>query len=70
MGFPIDVVALDKLGCVLAMRPNLEPLRVAFFSLRSRDVLELPAGRIALAGIQLGDRLLIALQVDDISNPR
>ncbi len=57
MRFPIDVVALDRDRRVIAVAARVPPWRVAGLSLRTRSVLELPAGAIALAGIVEGDFL-------------
>ena len=58
MRFPIDVVFLDGDQRVLKIVPALPPHRVAGAA-RARAVLELPAGRAAAAGLQVGERLLV-----------
>jgi uncharacterized membrane protein (UPF0127 family) len=42
--FPVDVVFLDKRGCVLAVRHNLRPWRLAFGPSKTHAVLEMIAG--------------------------
>ena len=42
--FPVDVVFLDKRGCVLAVRHNLRPWRLAFGPRKTHAVLEMIAG--------------------------
>jgi len=59
MRFAIDVVFLDRNGCVVRMAPNLAPWRMAA-CLRAHSVIELPAGRIASAAIKVGDNLYLA----------
>ena len=46
--FPVDVVFLDDRGCVLAVRHNLRPWRLAFGPRKSHAVLEMPAGTTEL----------------------
>lgn len=57
MLFPIDVVALDKRHCVVALWANLRPWRVSGISLKTHSILELPSGQIARSSLQPGDRL-------------
>ena len=47
--FPVDVVFLDDRGCVLAVRQNLRPWRLAFGPRKTHAVLEMTSwlGRIA-----------------------
>jgi len=59
MRFPIDVVFLDGDGRAVHMVHALRPWRVAV-SLRGRSVIELAAGRLAEAGVQIGDVLRLA----------
>lgn len=58
MRFPIDAVFLDRDQRVLKVVPTIPPGRVAGAA-RARAVLELPAGRAAVAGVQVGERLVI-----------
>ena len=43
--FPVDVVFLDDRGCVLAVRHNLRPWRLAFGPRKTHAVLEMPQWR-------------------------
>ncbi len=61
MGFPIDVLFLDRAGCVVHLIPNMIPLRLSPFVSRAADVLELPAGTIAQTGTALGDQIELIL---------
>jgi uncharacterized membrane protein (UPF0127 family) len=56
MRFPIDAVFLDKQRQVVKVT-TVKPWRAALS--RGHSVLELPAGRAALAGVETGDRLSI-----------
>ena len=59
MRFPIDVLLLDRGGRVVAIAPNVPPLR-PFVSHRSTAiVVELPAGSSAQNGIRVGDELVL-----------
>jgi uncharacterized membrane protein (UPF0127 family) len=59
MRFPIDVVALDKKLKVVKLWQRLVPFRVTTVSFKTQNVLELPAGTIREAGIDVGDQLEI-----------
>jgi uncharacterized membrane protein (UPF0127 family) len=59
MKFPIDVVGVDRNRRVVRLWRALAPYRVTSVSLRMTSVLELAAGRIDEAGIELGDELAI-----------
>jgi uncharacterized membrane protein (UPF0127 family) len=56
MRFPIDAVFLDKQRQVVKVA-TVKPWRAALS--KGYSVLELPAGRAALAGVETGDRLSI-----------
>ena len=56
MKFTIDVVYLSKKKQVLKLRPNMVKRRVSL-CLRAYSTLELPAGKIAETGTQVGDQL-------------
>lgn len=60
MMFTIDVIGLDKDLRVLRLWSDLVPFRVTKVNTRVRSVIELPAGRIAECGVQLGDLLQIS----------
>lgn len=59
MRFPIDIVFVDRNGCVVHVQPGLVPNRVSGLHWRARLVLELPSGAIAQTGTTVGDELLI-----------
>lgn len=54
MRFPIDVLFLDPSGCALRIVTDLRPWRVAGPVRRSRVVVELPCGAVAISGIRRG----------------
>jgi uncharacterized protein len=57
MLFSIDVVALDKDLQVLQLWPRLAPFRMTSVSLKTRSILELPAGQISDCRMRVGDQL-------------
>jgi uncharacterized membrane protein (UPF0127 family) len=57
MGFPIDVLFLDRAGTVVCVYHNMGPLRFSRYVMNAADVLELPAGTIRNTGTDLGDRI-------------
>lgn len=57
MGYPIDVLFLDRRGLVVAMRPELRPWRMTALIGAAYCVLELPAGVATRARIAPGDAL-------------
>jgi uncharacterized membrane protein (UPF0127 family) len=59
MRFSIDVVALDRKLRVVKLWHRLAPFRVTTVNFKTRNVLELPAGTIREAGIDVGDQLEI-----------
>ena len=59
MGFPIDVLYLDREGRVLRMAPDMRPNRIGPLVWRASRVVELPAGAIEHTGTRAGDRLEI-----------
>jgi uncharacterized protein len=63
MGFPIDVVFLDRDWRVVGVRHGLRPWRAAA-ARRAVAALELPAGTAAEAGIEEGDVLALEGQED------
>ena len=63
MRFTIDVIGLDKDHKVVKLWPNLVPYRLTSVSTKVRSVVELPAGRIAEAEVQVGD----VLDIDHVS---
>ncbi len=61
MRFAIDVVYLDREARVLRALHRLGPQHLGPFLRESRDVLELPAGTLAVTGTCVGDELLLEL---------
>lgn len=59
MSFPIDIVALDRDNCVIGAFHHIGPRAIRGLSLKTRSVLELPAGKIQECEIQLGHQLMI-----------
>ena len=59
MGFPIDVVYVDRDHQVVGIDARLAPWRFGRFYKRVRYVVELPAGTADAAGTRVGDRLEI-----------
>ena len=64
MGFPIDVVYLDRSGMVVHLEPNLQPWRFAPVRLQAASVLELPRNTVAATGTAIGDRIEIKMKED------
>ncbi|MCX6381376.1 MAG: DUF192 domain-containing protein [Armatimonadetes bacterium] len=54
MRFPIDVVYLDKHGCVLSVRRGIVPFRICLPVRSTRAMLELRAGTAESCAIQVG----------------
>jgi uncharacterized protein len=59
MSFPIDIVTLDRDYRVLRIFENTGPWTIRGLSLKTRSVLELPAGRIQECKIEPGDTLTL-----------
>ena len=57
MGFPIDVVYLDKDFKVIRTTVNMVPYRLGPFITQSAYVLEMPVGTIDQTATQVGDQL-------------
>lgn len=59
MRFPIDALFLDRTGRVLKLAERIRPWVPMVAAPRGTDsVLELPAGTVARAGVQVGDDLV------------
>lgn len=56
----IDVVALDSQNRVVALAHSVPPWRLSCVSLKTRSILELPAGRIRECAITVGDTLVMS----------
>ena len=59
MGFPIDVVYLDRAGTVVHLEHNLQPWRFSPIRMQAASVLELPSHTLARTETALGDRIEI-----------
>ena len=59
MSFPIDAAYMDRDGRVIHVCHRLAPFRIAALKLKSRSVLELPAGTLARTRTEVGDVLEI-----------
>ena len=59
MRFPIDVVLLNREGRVVAIAPNVPPLRPYVSHRSTAIIVELPAGSSAQHAIELGDELVL-----------
>ncbi len=57
MGFPIDVIYVDKSYKVIRADANMVPYRLGPFLSQSAYVLEMPVGTIADTNSQVGDQL-------------
>lgn len=57
MGFPIDVVYLDRDQRVVHIEQNLRPWRFAPVRLQAASVLELPCQTVAQTGTAVGDKI-------------
>ena len=67
MAFPIDIVALDRGYKVVGVWKNVGPCRVRGLSIKTRRVLELPAGQVDQAQIAVGDELRIAAVFGEVT---
>jgi uncharacterized membrane protein (UPF0127 family) len=57
IGFPLDVVFIDREGVVQAVYPSLRPGRMTRFHRSAEYALELPAGTIVSTGTVVADRI-------------
>jgi uncharacterized membrane protein (UPF0127 family) len=64
MGFPIDVIYLDRAMTVIHVQPELRPWRFAPVRQRAASVLELPSRIAAETKTSVGDRIEITLSKD------
>jgi uncharacterized membrane protein (UPF0127 family) len=60
MGFPIDVVYLDREGRVVHLTEDMVPHRIGPFVGAAAYVLELPVGTIARTATAVGDQVSFA----------
>jgi uncharacterized membrane protein (UPF0127 family) len=59
MGYPIDLVFLDRSNRVTRTVSDMPPWRMVLRTAGGRDCLELPAGAVAATGTRAGDQLSI-----------
>ena len=69
MGFPIDVVYLDRAMQVIHIQPSLQPWRFAPVRRQAASVLELPNQKAAETGTAIGDTIEITLAKDSPPTP-
>ena|SRR5579864_5229173 len=61
MGFPIDLVYLDRALTVIDIQPEFRPWRIAPIRGQAASVLELPCHILAATKTAIGDRIEITL---------
>ncbi len=61
MGFPIDVLFLDRAGRVVHLADAMPPLRASPFVFSAANVLEMPAGTLRSTGTALGDEIELTI---------
>ncbi len=59
MGFPIDILFLDRENKVVHLLRTMPPWRFSKVVWRARNVLELPSGKIEETGTSLSDQIEI-----------
>ncbi len=58
MRFAIDAVFVDRAGRVVRVAERLRPWRLAIGARGAHEVVELPAGSVAVTGTQAGDEII------------
>ncbi len=61
MGFPIDVLFLDRTGRLIHLMTDMGPLRFSPYVFGAANVLEIAAGQAAQTGTTLGDQIEISI---------
>jgi uncharacterized membrane protein (UPF0127 family) len=64
MGFPIDVIYLDRAMTVIRIQRELQPWRFAPVTMQAASVLELPRCTAVETGTAVGDRIEITISPD------
>jgi len=64
MGFPIDVLYLDRTMSVIRIQAGMKPWRVAPVTMQAASVLELPCRTTEESGTAVGDRIEITLGIE------
>lgn len=59
MGYPIDVLYIDRGHRVVRISEGVKPNHIGPLVRKAEAVIELPAGRIAASGTEVGDQLAI-----------
>lgn len=67
MRFPIDVLFVDRNGCVVRMVPALGPWRMAI-AMRACHVVEMAAGELLRNGVRVGDRLYLTTESGEVDD--
>ena len=62
MGFPIDVVYLDRAMTVVHIQRDLQPWRFSPIRMQAASVLELPCRTAAETRTEVGDRIEISIE--------
>jgi uncharacterized membrane protein (UPF0127 family) len=62
MGFPIDVIYLDRAMTVVHIQHDLRPWRIAPVRAQAATVLELPSSTAAETGTTIGDKIEITIE--------
>jgi uncharacterized protein len=60
MRIPVDAVFVDKDGVVVRIYASLRPWRITRVVRKAKACIELPAGTLAAAGVQVGDCLTLS----------
>jgi uncharacterized protein len=68
MKFAIDVVALDERGVIIDCVPDMKPWRIRLPRRGTAGVLELPAGRVAASGTEIGHRILFEMTATELTD--
>jgi uncharacterized membrane protein (UPF0127 family) len=68
LGFPLDVIFIDRAGAVVAIYPRLAPGRRTRWHMRAHYALELPTGTLESTGTRVGDRLVWTPAPDAVVN--
>jgi uncharacterized membrane protein (UPF0127 family) len=63
MGFPIDVVYVNRTGQVVHLTENMVPYRLGPFVRTAAYILELPVGTISRTGTAVGDYIVVETPV-------
>jgi uncharacterized membrane protein (UPF0127 family) len=56
--FPIDVIILDKKGCVVKLKTSLKPNQIFLWNIKFDTVIELPSGDLGKSKTEIGDIIL------------